>query len=171
MASLNIYEFADSGAPLEAEVPSTWRGRAALADSDAQTDEISYAESDTQTKRPVEISTQTEPLDDGVGEAKRGEASLDFDGWTPAPDVADFLGRVAPIMNAHLERNAVSHAFDGERALGASPRARARTVLRLLVRAPLARRARPDSLLFHVVSPVCFVSMCTPHHNAPARRL
>lgn len=53
--------------------------------------------------------TQTEPL-----EAEEGkEVDLSIEGWVPDADIADFLARVAPVMDAHLRRNAASHAFDG----------------------------------------------------------
>lgn len=66
------------------------------------------------SQRPgVCVCARAQVQTDDVEALEVDEAAFSFEAWAPPPDIVAFLRRVEPKMNAQLEKNATSHAFDG----------------------------------------------------------
>jgi WD40 repeat protein len=92
------------------EILPSWNTSKSTADSESQTDEISYTECASQSTATCEIETQTEAdaaqLDEGV------TFPTELQSWHPDGDVQSFVCRAAPDILAQLQQNISSHAFD-----------------------------------------------------------
>jgi len=100
--------FSDYDVPVVA-VPSTWRGSASTHEVECGTDPLYYAEQGSQAVHTADTAAQTQELE---GDSLPPDV-FQLEDWSPSAAVTNFLLKVAPTMNAQLERNAESHAFDG----------------------------------------------------------
>ena len=105
------FELGDAPPEAGIDCPSTWRQSVSIADAEMQTDELSVAHAKTQHPKVKEMSTQSEAATEAVA------APLARTGFNRLKELDAFLVQCTPLLEAQLQRNLTSRAFDDHEAV------------------------------------------------------
>ena len=108
MAPAAIVQLEDAHVEQHADFASTWRASVSTGECEAQTDEVEVAHAKTQHPKTKEEKTQSEAA------TEMGAVPMVRTGFQKLRELDAFLEQCTPLLEAQLQRNLTSRAFDGQ---------------------------------------------------------